>query len=77
MRLIETNGIPKSRTFEQAVQRSLVDHRAGQKRVAIHFQRDGQAIRPVHRLLTEMALYPALIDRGVRLETCSNRSGLT
>ncbi len=33
--------------FEQAVQGGLVDHQAGKKRIAVFFQRDGQALEPV------------------------------
>jgi hypothetical protein len=29
IRLTETNGIPKARTFEQSMQRSLIDHLPG------------------------------------------------
>ena len=37
-RWTESNGIPKARTFsQQPVQRGLIDHRAGYKRVAILF----------------------------------------
>jgi len=44
------------------MQRSLIDHRAGQKRIAVVFQGDGQALKPVCPLSTQMALDPDLID---------------
>ncbi len=50
--------------FEQAVQRGLVGQRAGEQRIAVVFQRDAQAIKPVAPLTTQMALEPDLIDHG-------------
>ena len=46
------------------MQRGLVNYRAGQKRIAVLFQRDGQALKPVCPLMTQMALEPDLIDQG-------------
>ncbi len=43
------------------MQRGLVNHRAGEKRIAVLFQRDGQAPKPVCPLGTQMALEPDLI----------------
>ena len=43
-------------SLEQAVQRGLIDHRAGQERVAIVFQRDGQAREPVRPAATRWPL---------------------
>ena len=47
------------------MQRGLVNHRAGQERIAVLFQRDGQALKPVCPLRTQMALEPDLIDHGL------------
>jgi hypothetical protein len=49
--------------FEQAMQCGLVNYRAGQKRVTVVFQRDGQAFKPVCPFVAQMALDPDLIDR--------------
>jgi hypothetical protein len=44
--LTESNVIPKSRTcYSGPCNRRLVNHKAGQKRIAIVFQGDGQAAR--------------------------------
>ena len=51
--------------FKQSVQCSLINHRASQKRIAIVFQRDDQALKPFCPLLIEMALDPDLIDHGL------------
>jgi hypothetical protein len=47
---------------EQSMQGGLIDHRAGQERVAVVFQRDRQAPEPVRPLATKVALDPDLID---------------
>jgi len=47
------------------MQRGLVKHRAGQKRLAILFQRDGQTVEPIHPLLAQMALDPDFVNRGL------------
>ena len=44
------------------MQRGLIDHRAGQKRLAAVFQRDGEALKPVGLLATQMARDSDLID---------------
>ena len=44
------------------MQRGLIDHRAGQQRVAVIFQRDGEAPEPVGPLKTQVALDPDLIS---------------
>jgi len=49
--------------FEQAIQSSLVSHRAGEKRIAVLFQRDGQALKPVCPLRTQMAFDPDFVNR--------------
>jgi hypothetical protein len=43
----------------------LLDHRAGEKRVPIPFQRDGQALAPGGPLAVEMTPDPDLIDCGL------------
>src|SRR4051794_1031431 len=51
------------------MQCGLVFYRAGQERVAVGFERDGQAPEPVCPFLTQMALDPDLIDQrpaGIR-----------
>lgn len=48
------------------MQRGLIDHGARQQRVAIVFQRDRQARKPVCPLLAQMALEPNLIDDFVK-----------
>ena len=50
------------------MQRSLVNHRAGEEGIAVICQRDGQAVKPVCPLRTQMALEPDLIDRWVGLD---------
>jgi hypothetical protein len=50
---------------EQAKQRGLVNDGAGQKRLAVLFQRDAQAAKPVCPVRTQMALDPDLIDHGL------------
>ena len=52
------------------MQGSLVDHRTGEKRSAVLFQRDGQALKPVCPLAAQMALDPDLIDRRLYLDPC-------
>ena len=52
------------------MQRSLVNHRAGEERLAVLCQRDGQALKPVGPLRTQMALEPDLIDRGLAWIRC-------
>ena len=44
------------------MQRGLIHHRAAQERVAVIFQCDVQAPKPVRPLRTQMALEPDLID---------------
>ena len=51
--------------FEQSMQCGLIDHWAGQKRIAVFLQRDGQALKPVCPLLDQMAFDPDLIDHGL------------
>ena len=51
--------------FEQAMQGSLVNYRAGQERGAVIFQRDGQALKPVGPLAAQMVFDPDLIDHGL------------
>ena len=48
---------------EQAMQRGLVDYGAGEQRIAVVFQREGQAPKPVCPMRPQMALDPDLIDR--------------
>lgn len=55
---------------EQAVQGCLINHRAGEQRIAVFLQRDGQAIKPVCPLRTEMALDPNLIDHWPAWISC-------
>jgi len=57
-------------SFEQSVQRSLIDHRAGEERLAVLCQRDGQAAKPVCPLRTQMALEPDLLDHGLAWISC-------
>ena len=52
------------------MQRGLVNHRAGEERIAVLFQRDGQAAKPVCPLRTQMALEPDLIDHGLAWISC-------
>lgn len=47
------------------MQCGLIDHRAGENRTSIVFQRDGQAAKPVCPLLSKMALDPDLVDFGL------------
>ena len=47
---------------EQSVQRSLIDHRAGEQCLAVVFQRDRQALKPICLRAAQMALDPDLID---------------
>jgi hypothetical protein len=42
------------------MQRGLIDHRAGYERIAVVFQRDGQALKPVSPSVTQMSLDPDL-----------------
>lgn len=51
--------------FEQAMQCGLVHYRAGQKRIAVLFQPEGQAREPVCPLTAQMAPEPDLIDHGL------------
>jgi len=51
--------------FEQAMQRGLVNHRTGQKRIAVLFQRDGQALKPICPRAAQMALDSDLIDHSL------------
>lgn len=51
--------------FEQAMQCGLVHYRAGQERIAVLFQRYGQAVEPVGPLTVQVALEPDLIDHGL------------
>lgn len=48
---------------EQAVQRSLIGHGAGQERIAVLCQCNYQAVKPVGPLLSQMTSDPDLIDR--------------
>ncbi len=45
------------------MQRGLIDHRAGQERIAVFFQRDGQPAKPPGPLPIQMTLDADLIDR--------------
>ena len=47
------------------MQSGLVNYRASYKRIAVVFQRDGQALKPVCPLRTQMAFDPDLIDHGL------------
>ena len=47
------------------MQRGLIDHRAGQEGIAVVFQCDGHALKPVCPLMAQMALDPDLIDHGL------------
>ncbi len=47
------------------MQRGLIDHRAGQERLAVVESREGQALKPVCPLTTQLALDSDLIDRGL------------
>jgi hypothetical protein len=47
---------------EQSMQRGLVGHWAGEERLAIVLERDGQALEPVDPLSAQMARDPDLID---------------
>jgi hypothetical protein len=49
------------------MQRGLIDHGTGQKRIAVLFQGDGKASEPVCPLPAQMALDPDLIDDGLAL----------
>ena len=44
------------------MQRSLIDHRAGEQCLAVVFQRDRQALKPICLRAAQMALDPDLID---------------
>ena len=44
------------------MQRGLIDHRAGQERLAVGFQRERRALKPVRPLRMEMPLDPNEID---------------
>ena len=44
------------------MQRGLIDHWAGEKRISVLFERDGQAFEPVGPLDVQLALYPDLVD---------------
>src|SRR5205085_12408138 len=55
---------------EQAVRRGLIDHRAGQERVAVAVRRDGQALEPGGPSRTQTALDPDLIDRRLAWVGC-------
>ena len=44
------------------MQRGLIDYWAGYKRIAVLFQSDGQAPKPVSPLLTQMSLDPDFLD---------------
>src|SRR5688572_20340067 len=44
------------------MQRGLIHHRAGQKRLAVVFESDGHVPEPVCPLRTQMALDPYLVD---------------
>ena len=48
-------------SFEQAMQRSLISHGSGKKRIAVLFQRDGQAIEPVRPLRGQVAFDPEFV----------------
>ena len=43
------------------MQRRLIDHRTGEQRLAVVFQRDGEAIKPVCPMTTQVALEPDLV----------------
>src|SRR5919199_1198903 len=55
---------------EQTIESRLVDHRAGEQRVAVLLDRDGQALKPVRPLVTKMTLDPDLIDRWLTRIAC-------
>ena len=45
------------------MQRRLIDHRAGEQRLAVVVQRDGQAPKLVRPVRTHMPLNPDVVDR--------------
>ena len=47
----------------------VIDNRAGEKRIAVLFQREGQTAKPVGPFSTQMALDPDLIDHWLSLFT--------
>jgi hypothetical protein len=59
--------------FQQAMQRGLVNHRTGYKRVAAFFQRDGQAFKPVCPLRGQVACDPDFVAGGVYLRWSHER----
>src|SRR6266566_5740916 len=50
---------------EHAMQCGLIDHRAGEKRLAVVESREGQTLKPVCPLAAQMALDSDLIDPGL------------
>ena len=50
---------------EQAMQGGLIDYRTGEKGLAIVFQCDGQTLKPVGLMMTQMTLDSDLIDTGL------------
>jgi hypothetical protein len=52
---------------EQAIQRGLIGYRAGEQRLAVAFQRDGEAVEPAFPLLAQVALDSDLIDQWLSL----------
>ncbi len=58
-----THRIPEiTHVVRQAMQRGLVNHRAGQGRIAVAFQIDCAAAKPVCPLTIKMALYADLTE---------------
>src|SRR5256885_16397031 len=54
--------------FEQSVQRCLIGHRTGEQRLAVVFQSDGEALKPVRPMTTQVAFEPDLVDHRLRSE---------
>ena len=46
------------------MQRRLINHLAGQQRIAVLFQQDGQPVEPFFPLLTQIALDAYVLDHG-------------
>src|SRR5438105_3550863 len=60
-------------TSQQSVQRSLIDNRSGQQRVAVALKCDSKSAKPVLPLMIEVALQLDFVDRwlirfGIRVD---------
>jgi len=51
-----------TRFLKQAIQRGLIDDRAGQERITVLFEGDGEALEPIGPLRSQVAFEPDLID---------------